>query len=322
MACQYKNKLKSFLEEKLPKEEMQEIEEHLDTCSDCQKELELLLDNPITVPDTDLEIDDATLVKKIKNHKRGIRRITLYAILGFILGIFSRFYTWDKFIVTKAIMALPYKLGEFILGIFYSRNLLPPWERNIEAYHITGNMGFFPYNPILDFIASTITPAIIATFIAIIVAYLISDKTVFRRKKIICFFLAGFFTLCIWLGTLGGLYSGTMHTIEKMSAIEGVTVYEATENSYTLLIDIKEDAFLDKKHLDFKEGISKAEKKGAGFYDQNKKGHILLLHFKGGGKINAFLDPEGTLTLQNGLTYELPESTLKLLKTDILKEGR
>ena len=105
MACTNKSKIKGFLEEKLPEQEMKTIEKHLENCRDCQKELDKLLNDNINLETEQLEVDDAVLISKIKARIKGVRRITLYGLLGFIIGVFSRFYTRDDFLLTKAVMA-------------------------------------------------------------------------------------------------------------------------------------------------------------------------------------------------------------------------
>ena len=128
LECEYKDKLLAYLEETLAEEEMKHMEKHFENCPVCQKELDNLLNNKLDIPASIGEVEDEILISKIKGRIKGLRRITIYGIFGFLLGVFSRFYTRDSFIITKAIMALPYKLGEFALGIFFSGYVLKPWQ--------------------------------------------------------------------------------------------------------------------------------------------------------------------------------------------------
>ena len=69
-------------------------------------------------------MEDEILVSKIRARIKGEADYP-YGILGFLIGLFARFYTQDDFLLTKAIMALPYKLAEFALNIFFGDNVLP-----------------------------------------------------------------------------------------------------------------------------------------------------------------------------------------------------
>lgn len=308
MACSYKEKIGEFLEEKLSKKELKNIEKHLENCQECQEEIDKLLNNNITLEPEQLDVEDAVLISKIKARVKGVRRITFYGLLGFIIGLFSRFYTMDDFLLTKAIMALPYKLAEFALGIFFSGNILSPWGS--KFYHYQGEMGFFPYHPILDFLATSLTPAIIASFIAVIIGYLFSDKRVFRRKKIVNFLLGWLIVFLLWTGVLYGTYGLTLEKIDNLTGIKGMTVYKTEKNSTSWLIRIDKDALRDEKYAKLVTIISEAQKTGKSFYPAKKSGYELLVDFSGGGKVPIYLDQvSGKMIVQNGDSYQiLPEN--------------
>lgn len=312
MACTNKSKIKGFLEEKLPEQEMKTIEKHLENCRDCQKELDKLLNDNINLETEQLEVDDAVLISKIKARIKGVRRITLYGLLGFIIGVFSRFYTRDDFLLTKAVMALPYKLAEFALGIFFSKNTLHPWEGMFYRY--AGEMGFFPYHPILDFVATSLTPAIIASFIAVIIGYLFSDKRIFIRRKIINFLLAWLIVFLVWTGVLYGTYGYTLAKIDSLSGVTGMTIYKAEKNSTSWLIRIDQDALREEKYAELVAAISQAEKKGKKMFPQEKNGFELLVDFKGGGQIPIYLEKNtGEMIVHNGDAYQVSPDKMELL---------
>jgi len=312
MACIYTEKIKDYLEEKLSAKEMQTMERHLETCKECQGELDKLLNNELVFEPKQLDVDDAVLISKIKARIKGIRRITLYGAAGFIIGLFSRFYTQDDFLLTKAVMALPYKLAKFALGIFFSGNLLAPWHGTFYRYQ--GEMGFFPYHPILDFLATSFTPAIIASFIAVIIGYLLSDKRVFRRKKIVNFLLAWLVIFLVWTGVLYGTYSYTLEKVEKLEGIKGMTVYKAEKYNVSWLIRIDQEALRDEKYAQVAAIIKTAEKTGQKSYPEEKNGFELLVDFAGGGKVPVYLDQEsGEMIVQNGNAYQISPEKLEFL---------
>ena len=312
MQCPFEERLQAYLDEKLSSEELKDVESHLEQCSMCQKRLDALIDTPLEIPAEKIIIDDAVLVDKIKAHRKGIRRITLYGILGFVLGVFSRFYTMDSFIVTKAMMALPYKLAEFALGIFFSRYTLPQWDK---YYHMArGGMGFFPHHPILEILAELITPGIVATFMAIMVGHLLSDKRVFRRKDIVKFLIAGILTFSLWAGMLYGVYSYNLNQIDQMRGIQSIIIYEEKVGSSSWLLRIDQYNLEKQEYSKILEELSHAAKTQHPAHYNPDVGYGLLLEFRGGGRMMGHLDKEtGILIMQNRNVYQLSRETLGIL---------
>ncbi|KUO76482.1 MAG: hypothetical protein APF81_06540 [Desulfosporosinus sp. BRH_c37] len=320
MACIYREKIKDYLEEKLPQKEMETMENHLESCAECQEELDKYLDNKLSLAIKPLEVEDEVLVSRIKARIKGMRRITLYGLLGFIIGLFSRFYTRDDFILTKAIMALPYKLAEFALGIFFSGNALPLGERMNYSYQ--GEMGFFPYYPILEFLAATVTPAIIASFIAVVIAYFLSDKRVFRRKNIIKFLVTWSIIFLVWTGILYGTYSYALGKIENLEGIKAMTVCTAEKNSISWLARIDQDALRDEKYSKLVTIISEAEEVERKIYPREKDGYEMLVDFSGGGTIPIYLDKDsGEMIVRNGRAYQISPEKLEYIK-EVLGGGK
>lgn len=316
MACKYKSKLKDFLDEKLSKEEMDFMESHIVSCGECQEVLDKMLSEQQEIKGDLPQVNDEVLISKIKGRITGIRRITVYGIMGFLLGLFSRFYTLDKFLPTKAVMAMPYKLAEFGLGILFSQNKLQPWQTMGSHYGNAGYgyMGFFPYNPMLDLAVSLVTPAIVACFIALMLGYLLSDKRVFRRKKIINFLAAGLITFLMWSTILYGAYSHTLLQIDGLRGIKEITVYSVERSSSRWLLKIDKDALSQEKFKQLFSYIAEAKKTGKSSYPEDEKGFELLLDFAGGGRAAAFIEPEkGGMVLMNGNKYAVSNKAVDIL---------
>ncbi|ADY55405.1 hypothetical protein Sgly_1079 [Syntrophobotulus glycolicus DSM 8271] len=312
MSCIYREKIKDYLEEKLPPKEMETMEKHLESCAECQAELDKYLDPKLSLEVKPPDVEDEVLVRKIKARIKGMRRIILYGLLGFILGLFSRFYTLDEFLLTKAMMALPYKLAEFVLGIFFSGNVVLSGDR--MYYYYQGGMGFFPYHPLLDFLATTVTPAIIASFMAVMIGYFLSDKRVFRRQNILKFLVTWFIIFLVWTGTLYGTYNHALGKINNLEGIKALTVYTAEKNSTSWLIRIDQDAFRDEKYTKLVAIISEAEKVTAKIYPQAKNGYEMLVSFSGGGTIPIYLDRDsGEMIVKNGSAYLIPPEKLEYI---------
>lgn len=312
MSCKFTDLLRDYLDEKLSPSEMLELERHLDDCRDCQQALDTLLNQALSLKGLQEEVEDEVIISKIKAWGRGIRRITIFGFLGFVIGLFSRFYTRDAFIVTKAIMALPYKLAEFALSIFFKGNVNRIQDLRI-FYHI-GGIGFFPYNPVLDILAGLITPALISLFLALALGYLTSDRRVFQRKKIINFVAVGILTFLLWVAVLHGVYSNTLDKIERLDGIRGLTVYAMEARGSSWLISIDEQALAEEKYKNLLKDISTAVQKGMESYPAGKAGLELIFDFTGGGQISAFVDLEtGAMILQNNKSYQVPERAVAQL---------
>lgn len=302
MSCEYKSKLRDFLDKKMEGEEMQEMERHLESCGDCRKELDHLLDSGKAVQGEYFGIDDEVLVKRIISHNKGIRRMTIYGILGFILGLFSKFYTNDSFIVTKAIMSLPYKTAEFMLGIFFSHKIL--------TCTYPGGMGFFPYHPGLDTIAELITPALFAAFLAIILGFLLSDKTVFQFRKLIYLIIAGIVVFSLWVGGLQIFYMHNIAEMEDLQSIEEIAgIYELPFGSYEVFSINVQDV---QAYSDLLECIKSARKIDKAAYHEVDKGFMFIMDFNNGGRMTAYLDTNsGEMFVPDICSYQLEQGRVE-----------
>ncbi|MCC5909057.1 MAG: zf-HC2 domain-containing protein [Clostridiaceae bacterium] len=312
MPCPYKHQLPDYLEEKLSPEKMKKMEEHIDLCDDCQQKLDELLDHPLKLQQQTIEISDEILVEKIKAHRKGIRRIYAYGFLGFLLGLFSLKYTSDSFIVTKAIMALPYKLAEFMLGIFFSRYKLNQWDPMYS--HFQRGMGYFPYNPILGLIVELVTPALVAMFLAMAVGYLTSDKRVFQRKRILRFILSATMIFALWFGAIYGVYNNTLTKIENLEGIKSAIIYEKQEFSTSWIVKIDQYNLHEARYNNIISGLSEATSLDSYPAMNLKEGLELLIQFQGGGQVIAHVDTDtGTMFMGSRHFHQLSDDTLSHL---------
>lgn len=312
MTCPHENQMQDYLEETLSSEEMKKMEDHIDMCHDCQQQLDQLLNNSFQLQQQSVEIDDEVLVEKIKSHRKGVRRIYAYGFLGFLLGLFSLKYTSDSFIVTKAIMALPYKLAEFMLGIFFSGNKLNQWDS--MHYHFQRGMGYFPHHPILGLIVELVTPALVAMFLAMGIGYLTSDKRVFQRKKILRFILSAAIIFALWFGTIYGVYSNTLAKIENLEGIKSVIIYEKKEYSSSWILKIDPYNIHEAKYHSIISGLSEATPLDAYPSMNHQEGLELLIQFQGGGEVIAHVDMDtGTMFMRNHRYHQLSDDTLSHL---------
>ncbi|BCV23830.1 zf-HC2 domain-containing protein [Gelria sp. Kuro-4] len=315
MTCEYKKQLRDYLEEKLPPEAAAALEAHLASCPECQAELDRLAEGEaaLNLLREPLEVPDEVVVGRIKARRAGLRRITVYGVLGFLLGLFSRFYTRDHFIVTKALMALPYKLAQFGLEPFFKKNVLPPWRWLPQG--VSGGMGFFPYNPLLDFLAALFTPALVAAFGAMVIGYLVSDRRVFLRRGVVRFLAGAAVVFLLWTGVLGALYAQTEARIARLNGIREITVWAVEEGGGARwLARLDRDAFRQPPYDQLLAGLQAARPAGPQAYPEGRAGLELMLSFAGGGRIPAHVDPETRkMVLFNGTGYQLSPETIALL---------
>lgn len=311
MSCAYQDKLKDYLEENLSDQEMQSLEKHLDSCQECQQQLDDLLSQPLDMPSQPVEVDDEVLIGRIKARSKGIKRITIFGILGFFLGVFSHVYILDTFIITKAIMALPYKLAELVLGIFFTQST--------ASFYFDGDMGFFPFNQSLELAATLITPGFIAAFIAIMIGYLVSDQRVFTRKKIVNFIVAGIVALSVWIAILYGAYTYYAYTTAKIDNLEGIKCIEISSPDHitSKVMRINEDAFLQPKYADFIAALEKAKMTGKSksSYSRQENDYGLEIDFAGGSSMYAYISVQSQeMVMENGNIYQLfPGTTEQLI---------
>ncbi|SDK92787.1 zf-HC2 domain-containing protein [Natronincola ferrireducens] len=312
MPCSYKDKLQDYLEEKLSSEEMAKTEDHMEICNDCQEGLDNLLSQSLLLQKQTLEVEDEVLVEKIKAHRKGIRRIYAYGTLGFLLGLFSLKYTTDSFIVTKAIMALPYKVAEFMLGIFFSGNKLNQWDPMYR--HFQRGMGYFPHNPILGLIVELVTPALVAMFLAMAVGYLTSDKRVFQRKRIVRFILSAALIFALWFGAIYGFYHHTLTKIENLEGIKSVIIYEKQEFSSSWIVKIDQYNIHEARYNNIVIGLSEATPLDSYPPMDLKEGLELLIQFQGGGEVTAHVDTDtGAMYTGDRRFHQLSDETLSQL---------
>lgn len=313
MRCYYQDKLEDFLEEKLSKEEMDFIQKHIENCQHCQNELEMLLDNPLNIPNKIIEVDDEILVSKIKARRKGRKRLVYYGILGLLLGLFSRFYVYDKFIVTKAIMAIPYKISEFVLGIFFSHNRLNPWQQMDNMYYFKG-IGYFPFNPFLDVLAQYITPVIVGVFIALVIGYFTSDRRIFTRKKIIRFCIVGLAVFMLWVGTAFAVYSISLKSFEDLDNVRNTIVYSIDDEGTSLLAQVRPHNVKGSKNEELYNGLKKGKKINKQVLKKESE-ILLVMDFKLGGRILGYVDFDtNIMTTQKNTSFKLSDDVINILK--------
>jgi len=214
MSCEYKEKVLYYLRNDM---EDKELEEHIEKCSECNAMVEGYLErakelNP-DIPKTEYRGDDKQLKNQIIKYNRGRGRILAFTFLGMILGFLSFHYTRDSFIVTRIIMAIPYKISEFIYI-----NL-----RNMPDIYYSNGIGFpsyyFPQSMFITILAERITPILIGGAMYGSIGYFTGNKRIFTLSKYLRFVFLWCAVILVWIGAV---FVGKEIIVEKNSNLEGI----------------------------------------------------------------------------------------------------
>ncbi len=152
----------------------------------------------IELPEIVYQGEDQKLQERIGKFKAGTFRIILFSIVGMIMGWFSFEYYGDSFLLTKVILAVPYKISEAIYVTIIGTGAEGAMQENVQLF-----TAFFPYSPIATFLAERITPVLLGGAIYGALAYFTGDKRVFTLPRFIRFF--GVWCMVILL-YVGGVY--------------------------------------------------------------------------------------------------------------------
>ena len=119
VACDYRERVLKYLRENT---EDPGVERHLEECMECRALVEGYLEQEkeLDIPEAGYEGTDEELKERVVHFEKGTRRILVFTLVGFVLGWFSIAYFTDSFLVTKVILAIPYKASEMLHNLFHS----------------------------------------------------------------------------------------------------------------------------------------------------------------------------------------------------------
>ena len=156
VACDYRERVLKYLRENT---EDPGVERHLEECMECRALVEGYLEKEkeLDIPEAGYEGTDEELKERVVHFEKGTRRILVFTLVGFVLGWFSIAYFTDSFLVTKVILAIPYKVSEMLHNLFHSH----PYSYYGGNGMFTEFNEFFPGRGLLTFLAERITPVLI-----------------------------------------------------------------------------------------------------------------------------------------------------------------
>lgn len=310
MSCSYKEKVLSYIRGIIEDEkEALIIEKHIDSCAECQALIEGYTQKSqeiVDIPEKKFNGNDNKLKERVVSYEKGTRRIIVFTIVGLFLGWFSYLYYKDQFIVTKIILAIPYKVNEMIHNILHSH------RGALEYYYRSNFNEFFPQSAMATFLAERITPALIGSAIYGSLAYFTGSKVVFTLRKYMKFAALWCLVIFIWIGGTFLLNSYTVLNNNELKNISGYGLKSETGSSFYYndyresIFNMIDEAFHEDSYPKLLESIKRDE----------INEHYIEFYF---GKIHsgymvAVINPiDRYIVTDNGKIYEISESFAKLV---------
>lgn len=159
-------------------------------------------EHEINIPQVKYQGEDKKLQEQIVKYNKGTRRIIVFTLVGLLMGWLSYSYVNDGFIVTKVILAVPYKINEMLHLALHGNH--PAWYPGRGFPD-----AFFPQVALASFLAERITPVLLGGAIYGSLAYFSGDKRIFTLSgylKFACAWAASivfFISLVFALNTYG-----------------------------------------------------------------------------------------------------------------------
>lgn len=191
------------------------VEAHIEQCAECaalvegytEKEQELALEMEGFLG------EDKKLKEQVVHYEKGTRRIVIFTLVGLLMGWFSIQYYTDSFLVTKVILAIPYKLGEMLHNVLHSPH----------SDFLAGEFNeFFPGDSLCTFLAERIVPVLFGGAIYGSLAYFTGDKRIFTLKRYLAF-------AAVWaaviLGFTGAVFGLSAYREKKADGLENVNYF-------------------------------------------------------------------------------------------------
>lgn len=212
LTCEYKEKVLNYLKND---QADSEILAHIEQCEQCsamvegylEKEKELLP----PIPKAEYEGSNQKLKMKIIKYNRGRGRILLFTVLGLIMGWLSFNYVRDSFFLTKLIMAIPYKISEFIYKNLHDVSGI------YRTYGVPNE--YFPQSMLVTFLAERVTPVLIGGAIYGSIGYFTGDKKIFTLSKYLKFASVWCCMLLVWIGIV---FAGNAISVRENSQLKDI----------------------------------------------------------------------------------------------------
>lgn len=195
----------------------------------------------IKFPEVVYEGPDSKLLELISKLKAGTFRIVVFTIVGLIMGWFSYLYYTDSFIVTKVILAVPYKISEAIYVSVIG-------TRNIAIQMLGSPMGetiFFSNSIIATFLAERMTPMLIGGALYGCLGYFTGDKRVFTLQRFVKFVCVHAVILIVFIGLVYGVNAKAVYDNNHLKDVQYFFLEseKCSETVYDKRADVLRESF-------------------------------------------------------------------------------
>lgn len=177
-------------------------------------------DAKIEIPEIRYQGDDRKLKERVSKFKAGTCRIVVFTLVGLCMGFFSHTYVRDEFILTKVIMAVPYKISEAIYTSLIGTDAPTRYFEYLHRFNFYTE--FFPHSMVATFLAETVTAVLIGGAVYGALAYFTGDRRVFTLQRFLKF--AACWCAVILL-TVGAAYAVNAKAVSDNENMKGNPVF-------------------------------------------------------------------------------------------------
>lgn len=193
-------------------------------------------DMGVSIPRISYTGEDKRLTERVRKFKVGSFRILVFTLVGMVMGFYSYTYHGDNFLPMKILLAIPYKLSEFLYVHVIGTGAQELWKEiavlendPVPALRLTE---FFPYSGLATRLAEHVTPMLIGGMVYGVLAYLTGDKRVFTMKRLAKFVGLWCMVIALFVAGVYGVnaYDST-HWENRPQNAEMAEVIEMTETA-------------------------------------------------------------------------------------------
>ena len=170
----------------------------------------------IFIPKINYGDNDSKLLERVIKLKKGSIRIAVFMLVGLIMGWFSYTYTQDTFIITKAILCIPYKISEAIYTSIIGTDAI----NNDTFFSFWFLNDYFPQSVTATFLAERVTPVFIGMIGYGSLAYFTGDKRVFTLQRFVKFVSIQICVLGVFIAAVYGVNAKAVSDNNQFKDVE------------------------------------------------------------------------------------------------------
>jgi len=168
----------------------------------------------IQIPKVHYEGQDKKLLGRVRKFKAGSQRIIVFTIVGLVMGWFSINYYTDTFIVTKILLAIPYKISEAIYTSILGTGARPIYGSMLADINV-----YFSQSMLATFLAERVTPVLIGGAFYGTIGYFTGAREVFTLGRFVKFTAVWSAIIVLFVGSVYGVNAKAVSDNDKMKNI-------------------------------------------------------------------------------------------------------